>query len=460
MSETLPADYYAHTAPKVTDWASFISFSPGAYFTPASVDELAAILGQVLAEGRTGNLRVLGGLHSCSEICRSDIVIDTTRLPLEFDVQPLPGGGGAVTASAFMHAHEFLARAAQHNLSLTALGGTDAQTLAGLISTNTAGATVHTSVYETLQWVEYLTPGPDGRTIETRRVAAGDPDFPAVVCSLGAIGFLTRVCFNLVDELFFSAAFEIKPLQEILGDIPKTCATHDFWRVEWLPKMEIGLLWHADPIPPPADRNGDYPTDQTENILKLLMGVDDMLLKDGPYLNLALEAAYLLLSKTYTPILATGPMRNMIPCDRLAPLHVAMAEWSFDPADLPKVMDCCRAYFDANKWPNLPTEIECTRTDAYLMSAWNWPDLPYIVKLNFQYLTDFLTPEEKAEVTTHLQGLWSALEAAGIRFKGHWGKINFLTPEAVAKLYHPQAFLPHVKAMFLNDYLRKRLYAA
>jgi len=93
------------------------------------------------------------------------------------------------------------------------------------------------------------------------------------------------------------------------------------------------------------------------------------------------------------------------------------------------------------------------------MSAWNWPEVPesYIVKLNFQYITDSLSADEKAQMTTHLKGLWDALDAAGILFKAHWGKMNFLDPKRIAALYQPEHFMPLVKPLFLNDYLKARL---
>src|SRR3712207_8063023 len=60
----------------------------------------------------------------------------------------------------------------------------------------------------------------------------------------------------------------------------------------------------------------------------------------------------------------------------------SMAEWSFAPADLRRVIKACTAYFKANRWPNLPIEIELTKTDNHLMSPWNWEGLDYIVKLD------------------------------------------------------------------------------
>lgn len=466
----LPPDYYAHTAPVVADWANMVNFTPGSYFTPKSLDEVSAILA-MLAGGALGkrSLRVLGGLHSCSTIVQSEVVIDTTHLPLEFTVTPLDGGGGRVVASAFMHAHEFLRRAAASSLSLTALGGTDAQTMAGLIATNTAGATVHHSVYEGLQWAEFLTIGADGKSVVTVTINASDEKFPAVAASLGAIGFMSRVCFDLVPERYYTGSYKAVPLNSIVGHIEETCQQFDFWRFEWFPETngsDLCLRWTAELFTGPHNPDGDYKPDTSEAILKYLMKKDESLFHDGPFTKKELRAEYWLIMKSYNLLgkifqdsTATGPMRNIIPVDRMATLLCAMAEWSFDPADLEKVMDVCRTYFDANKWPNLPIEIECTRTDDFWMSAWNWKGLPYIIKFNFQYLTVFLSDDQKAEIAPHLQGLWNALDTAGIRFKAHWGKINFLTPEFVAANYQPEPFLPLTNALFMNDYLRKALPA-
>jgi len=149
----------------------------------------------------------------------------------------------------------------------------------------------------------------------------------------------------------------------------------------------------------------------------------------------------------------------MIPVDRMAQVHCAMAEWSFNPADIPRVKTLLAAFFAANKWPNLAIEIECTRTDAYLMSAWNWPGLPYIAKINFQYLTEYFEDGDMARMKAHIQGIWNMLTTSNIPFKAHWGKLNCLDVAQVAKTYNLAAFLPHVQPLFLNEYTRKRLFA-
>jgi hypothetical protein len=135
-----------------------------------------------------------------------------------------------------------------------------------------------------------------------------------------------------------------------------------------------------------------------------------------------------------------------------------MAEWSFRPEDVHTVLGECRQYFDDHGWPNIPTEIELTRVDGSLMSAWNWDGLPYIVKLNFMYLTEVCTePGEKEEIYAHLRGLWEHLENAGVPFKAHWGKVNFIDPDFVRRHHGFDAFRPLISPMFMNDYMTERI---
>jgi hypothetical protein len=444
---------YAHE-PVFQDWARFVSFQPQLYFRPQDLDELKSFLTGI-QQGilKPRNPRVLGGLHSCSDICVSDAIIDVSDLPktIEFDAD-----NTIVTVSANWHLHDFLLALSEHGKSLSATGGTDAQTLAGLISTNTAPATPRTGLYELLEWVEYLTIDHDSKSVVEKRVSKTDPAFPAVVCSLGAIGILTKVQFRLVDELYFETIQKVVKLKEVLTDVAQTSQKYDFWRIDWIPDTDEGLLWAATRIPR-ADPDGDYPSDQAENIMKYVFTLLDKLESAGPLLDTSMRLIYGGLARTYGETKVSGPLRTMLPVDRRTPLHVAMAEWSFDPADLNNLMERCKEYYQLKGWPNLPIEIELTKTDNYLMSAWNWPGLDYIVKFNFMYLTDISgTESEKEEILAHLRGLWDHLLQAGIQFKAHWGKINFMDRKFVDDHYRFDQFKPFICPMFLNEYLTDR----
>ena len=347
-----------------------------------------------------------------------------------------------MVASANVTLHEFLGELGRHGKSVTATGGTDQQTLAGLISTGTAPASARHALYELLDWVELIAVDPaTGRAAE-RRISRGDPDFPAAVCSLGLLGVLTRVRFRVVDELYYSVVQKIVDMNDVLADLDATSAKYDFWRVNWAPKSDKALLW------------ADHP----EQFLDVVFHVLDDLTDTGPLLTGAQQLLYKVLTLTYGESRATGPLRNMLPVDRRAPIHVAMAEWSFRPRDIHRVRGECEAYFEQQGWPNIPTEIELTRVDGNLMSPWDWQDLPYIVKFNFMYLTEVCTePGEKEQIYAHLRGLWEHLEAAGIPFKAHWGKVNFIDPEFVRRNHRFDAFRPLIAPMFVNDYLADRI---
>ena len=251
-------------------------------------------------------------------------------------------------------------------------------------------------------------------------MARTDPAFSAAVGALGAAGILTKVKFRLVDEHYFKTVQKIVRLKEVLTDVAHTSQLYNFWRIDWIPDTDQGLLWAATRILQ-ADPNGDYADDQAENILVTIFNVLDKVESAGPILDNAMRLVYAGLVFTYGEIVASGPLRNMLPVDRRAPLHVAMAEWSFNTTDLNKLMELCREYYRKNGWPNLPIEIELSKTDNYFMSPWNWPGLDYIIKFNFMYMTDVSeTGLEKDKIIAHLHGLWNLLIQAWIPFKAHW----------------------------------------
>lgn len=435
------------------DWGQLISFEPSRVLQPTSIDDLKEMLERVHRDG--GRVRVPGSLHSCSEIVVSDTLLDTSKLPksMEFD-----DGDAAVEVTANTTLHEFLAELSTRGKSVTATGGVDHQTLAGLISTGTAPASSRHALYELLDWVELVTVDPSGNAVE-RRIERGQPEFAAAICSLGLLGVLTKAGFRTVEERYFDTVLKVVRLHDVFADLDATSAEYDFWRVNWLAKSDKALLWAAKQVPKEQSKpDGDYPTDQAEHVLDAVFGVIDKIADTGPLLTRFLEIVYDVMALTYKDAHHTGPLRNMLPVDRRAPLHVAMAEWSFRPQDVDRVVGECEEYFGEHGWPNIPTEIELTRTDGALMSAWNWDGLDYIVKFNWMYLTEICkSPGEKQQIYDHLRGLWAHLRAAGVPFKAHWGKVNFIDPEFVRRNHGFDAFRPLISPIFMNDYLEQRL---
>ncbi|HEX6152681.1 MAG TPA: FAD-binding protein [Solirubrobacterales bacterium] len=442
-----------HSDSVLQDWGELVAFEPTRVLRPSGIDELKAMLEEVHRDG--GRVRVPGSLHSCSEIVVNDVLLDVSGLPKSIELED---GNEAVTATANVSLDEFLAELGRHGRSVTATGGTNHQTLAGLISTGTAPASSRHGLYEKLEWVELVSVDAEGQAFE-RRISRQDPEFAAAICSLGLLGVLTRVHFRVVDELYFDVVMKVVELDEVLDDLDATSAKYDFWRVNWMQKSDKALLWAATAVPrESSEPDGDYPTEPAEHVLDWVLQAMDKIADTGPLLNPVLEGVYRVMAFAYGENRFTGPLRNMLPVDRRAPLRVAMAEWSFRPQDLQRVLDECREYFGEAGWPNIPTEIELTRVDGALMSPWSWEGLDYVVKFNWMYLTEVCrSPGEKEQIHAHLRGLWEHLRRKEIPFKAHWGKVNFIDPAFVRENHDFEAFRPLIAPIFVNDYLAERI---
>lgn len=438
----------------IQDWSQIVSFDANIH-SPTSHDELKEAL--LDASGRrNGAIRVLGGLHSCSNIFASDTIINVEGMPTTIDYTE---DGTAAVVSLNWHLGDLLEELSKRDKSLNATGGEDSQTLAGLISTDTAPATPRYGIYELVDWVEYITLDDEGGGVVEKRVSKEDPEFRAVICSLGAIGILTRARFRVRDQPYFETVQKIVPMKDVLGDLEATSRTYDFWRINWLQNTDQGLLWAATEIPKDqADPNGDYEPDGSERTLRNAFMFLAKVGNGGPLLNgFAKRSVFWVVRKLYKAKRNTGPLRHMLPVDRYTPLHVAMAEWFFRPDDREAVLAACREYFKKAHWPNLPIEIELAKTDDYHMSPMNWPGLSYVLKCNFQYMTDCCSEKEKAQIYDHLRGLWRHLIGQDLYFKAHWGKINFMDHDYVRSHCELADFQRFIRPAFLNGYLTERL---
>ncbi len=275
--------------PEIRDWARYVSFCPHLYFRPQDLDDLKNFMsGMRLGIFKQKSMRVLGGLHSCSDICVSDAIVDVSDLPRTIEFED---DNQRVTVSANWVFHDFLLALSQRGKSISATGGTDHQTLAGIISTDTAPASPKHAIYELLEWVEYLSYDEDQKKVVEKRLEKQDPDFQAAVASLGVIGILTRVQFRLVDELYFETIQKMVRLESVLTDVEKTSQLYDFWRIDWIPDTDQGLLWAAKSIPH-ANANGDYPEDQSENLLIGIFKVLEKIKSAGTLLDNAMRLVY------------------------------------------------------------------------------------------------------------------------------------------------------------------------
>ena len=192
--------------------------------------------------------------------------------------------------------------------------------------------------------------------------------------------------------------------------------------------------------------------------------------KGVPFLNPALSYVFDIMEYIYLNNTADntyyGPLRNMLPVDRFTneEVYCSMAEWAFLPSQIGEVIELYKQYFNENQWPNLPIEIEYVKCDINYMSPWNSNKMeaggvPHLVKINVMWYSLGIgrDPDFRQIVEDHAKGIWDKLQENNIKFKAHWGKINFTTPQEVEDLFDWDQFKPHIQTQFLNEYYTNRL---
>lgn len=446
----------------IEDWSKTISFTPDTICSPTSYDDLMGFL-----EQNVGPYSVLGSLHSSSRIFEATTVISVLNLPKIWQYDS--NNPRIVTLSTNHTLRETLLKLSQNNLTLPATGGTDEQTIAGLLGTNTAPATKYRSVYQGLQSVKLITLSSE--TAVEKVIQKTDSEFWACVANLGAIGVLVEATFATIPDEYMTTIQKVDNVDDVLntaipaGQYEYNSAMYPFWRIDWVPKQDKGLVWAARTIPIGShDPDGDYPTDYATKVIKAAA----FLTTDEPFLTPLLEAVYELATTIYPDVVVTGPLRNMLPVDRYTAedMYCAMAEWAFHPSQAKTVKRYVEEYFTQSSkgWPNLPVEIEFVKADEYYMSPWSSygldPASDCFVKFNFMYLSDKNpTPAFRTTIENHIQGLWNYLKERGVTFKAHWGKMNFTQTTDTEEYFQWSNFKQYVQPRFLNPYLSARLPA-
>jgi FAD-linked oxidoreductase len=209
--------------------------------TPATVDDVAAIVKEADATGR--RVKAVGSGHSFTDIAVTDdqrlhlhrlsglIAVDrTTRL---------------VTVQAGMPMHKLNALLAECGLAVPNLGDIDAQTVAGAVSTGTHGTgRAHSTLASVVEAVTLVT-----GTGEIRHIDAAHPDFPAARLGIGALGVMVEVTLRCVDAFILRADERPLPMIEVLAGLDDQIAAHDHVELYWFPYTDRVQLKRNDVVP-------------------------------------------------------------------------------------------------------------------------------------------------------------------------------------------------------------------
>ncbi|MFF7640877.1 D-arabinono-1,4-lactone oxidase [Streptomyces canus] len=214
------------------NWAGNVTTRPVRNATPASVDELRAVVRQAAEDGLA--VKAVGSGHSFTTVAATDGVL--IRPDLLTGIRAIDRQAGTVTVEAGTRLKTLNAALAREGLSLTNMGDIMEQTVSGATSTGTHG-TGRTSgaIAAQIRGLEVVTA--DGSLLSCSETE--NPDvFAAARVGLGALGVVSALTFA-VEPLFLLAARE-EPMtfDEVTAAFDELHATNDHFEFYWFPHTD------------------------------------------------------------------------------------------------------------------------------------------------------------------------------------------------------------------------------
>jgi hypothetical protein len=224
--------------------------------TPATADDLAQVV--IDAENRGLRVRAVGAGHAWSDIALTDgIVIDPTNLSglLDLDdgtLRPLPGDGPPlVRVLGGTHIHQLNELLRKRGLALRNMGGYDAQTIAGVISTSTHGSGLAFGPFpDAVRSLDLVIAGGAKVRVEPTQ-GITDPDafhaahpagewelihdddaFFSAACGLGALGIIHSLVLEVRDRFWMNELRTVVGWEAIRDTVTPDGVLKDFEHYE------------------------------------------------------------------------------------------------------------------------------------------------------------------------------------------------------------------------------------
>lgn len=222
-------------------WAKTFSSRPELYLKPRTLPEIQKIVN--LARKCRRRIVVVGCGHSPSILtCTSQwmVTLDDYNRVLHVDKtkKTLLVEGG-------IRLRQLNEAANKHGLTMPNLGSIDEQSIVGAIATGTHGSSLkHGLMSESVKSLRIVLA--NGQAV--RCSAEQNQDlFRAALISLGALGIIVEVEYEMTDACNIEWTQTLDPLSKILDTWDSTLWTQkEFTRVWWMPYMKRAITWSAE----------------------------------------------------------------------------------------------------------------------------------------------------------------------------------------------------------------------
>ncbi|KAK4630961.1 Putative D-arabinono-1,4-lactone oxidase [Fulvia fulva] len=233
-------------------WAKTFQSRPELYIKPQSLEEVQKIVN--LARRCRKRIVVVGCGHSPSDLtCSSSwmVNLDDYGRVLKVDKQEK-----TLLVEAGIRLRDLNEEANRHGLTMKNLGSINDQSIAGAIATATHGSSLeHGLMSESVKSLRIVLA--NGQAVRCSKDQNADL-FRAGLISLGALGIIVEVEFEMIDACKIEWEQQLVSLQHVLSTWDTTLWTQkEYTRVWWMPYMKRAIVWSAEktekPLREPVD---------------------------------------------------------------------------------------------------------------------------------------------------------------------------------------------------------------
>ncbi|KAK3670980.1 D-arabinono-1,4-lactone oxidase [Recurvomyces mirabilis] len=222
-------------------WAKTFSSRPELYIKPQTLQEVQKVIN--LARKCRRRIVVVGCGHSPSILtCTSSWMVNlddySKVLKVDKAKKTLLVEGG-------IRLRKLNEEANRHGMTMPNLGSIDEQSIVGAISTATHGSTLkHGLMSESVKSLRIVLA--NGQAVRCS-AEQNQELFRAALVSLGALGIIVEVEFEMTDACNIEWTQTLEPLSKILNTWETTLWTQkEFTRVWWMPYMKRAIVWSAE----------------------------------------------------------------------------------------------------------------------------------------------------------------------------------------------------------------------
>ena len=424
-------------------WGGTTEAHPRAVHTPASTEEVAALVEGALERGE--RLRPVGSGHSFTSIAApvdAHVRLDRLSGILTADV-----AAGTVRVAAGTPLYRLCPSLEAIGLGMVNLGDIDRQTISGAVSTGTHGTGARlTGLAGAVRGLTFV--AGDGTVHRVHRDR--DPDLVSLLAvGLGAYGIVTELELDVLPAYRLRALEQPEPLAAVLDDAEEIAAAHRHFEFYWFPhtdrvltkRNDIAEHGSGEPLPRWREHLDDH---LLSNVL--FEGLNRLVTRRpalAPRINQV--SARALSRREFTDV------SHRVFCTRRE-VRFVESEYAIPRASLGPVLRELDAWIErSGEHIAFPVEVRFAAADEVALSTAYRRDSAYVAIHQYH----------RRDISRYL----AAFEAIVAEHDGrpHWGKLHSLDAERLERLYPRFADARALRdrldpaRIFTNDYLDRVL---